>query len=94
MKKPAYTSAAHHDLAQIVSYIARDKPGAALAWVDKIEARCLLVAENPTMGDPQPHLGPGVRATAVGRYVIFHRESRGEVEILRVIPGDRDIRQL
>ena len=94
MNKPFYTSAAQQDLAEIVSYIARDKPGAALDWVAKIEAKCLLIAASPSLGELQPHLGEGVRSSLVGRYVIFHRESSDRVEILRVIGGDRDIRQL
>lgn len=94
MKKPFYTSAAQKDLADILSYIAKDKPAAALAWVDKIEAKCLLIAENPSFGELQPRLGVGVRSSVVGRYVIFHREANDRVEILRVIPGDRDIRRL
>ena len=95
MSKPVYTSAAHKDLVDIACFISKDKPGAALAWLEKIEAKCLLVAENPSIGDEQPHLGRGVRATLMGRYLIFHREAKdGQVEILRVIPGDRDIRQL
>ncbi len=94
MNKPVYTSAAYKDLVGILHYISKDKPGAALAWMEKIEAKCLLVAENPSLGDEQRHLGQGVRVTMVGRYLIFHRECNGQVEILRVIPGDRDIRQL
>ncbi len=94
MSKPVYTSAAHKDLAGIVTYISTDNPDAALSWVERIEAKCLVIAENPSLGDEQPHLGQGVRATAVGRYLIFHRESNGQVVILRVIPGDRDIRHL
>jgi len=94
MNKPYYTSAAQQDLTEIVTYLARDKPGAALSWVAKIEAKCLLIAANPSPGELQPHLGEGVRSSLVGRYVIFHRESSGRVEVLRVIPGDRDIREL
>ena len=94
MTKPYYTPAAQLDLANILSNIAADKPGAALAWVEKIEAKCLLLAENPSFGDLHPNLGEGVRANAVGRYVIFHREANNRVEILRVIPGDRDITHL
>jgi toxin ParE1/3/4 len=94
MSKPVYTSAARQDLVDVVRYISKDKPGAALAWMEKIEATCLLLADHPSLGDEQPHLGTGVRATAVGRYLIFHRESHGRVEILRVIPGDRDIRKI
>lgn len=94
MTKPYYTSAAEQDLAEILMHIARDKPGAALAWVEKIEAKCLLIAASPALGQLQPHLGEGVRASLVGRYVIFHREANDRVEILRVIRGDRDIREL
>ena len=94
MTKPFYTSAAQQDLADILTYIAKDKPGAALRWVGKIEAKCLTIAENPSFGDLQRHLGDGVRANSVGRFVIFHREANNRVEILRVIPGDKDIRHL
>ncbi len=94
MKSPLYTPAAQQDLVDILGYIARDKPDAAMAWVEKIEAKCLLIAKNPEMGELQPYFGHAVRATTVGRYVVFHREVRGRVEILRVIPGDRDIRNM
>lgn len=94
MKKPYYTSAAQKDLTDILNYIAKDKPAAALAWVDKIEAKCLFIADNPSMGELQSHLGDGVRSSVVGRYVIFYREAADRVEILRVIAGDREIRRL
>lgn len=94
MKKPFYTSAARQDLTKILECIAKDKPGAALAWVEKIEAKCLILAENPSFGELHRSLGEGVRANAVGRYVIFHREANNRVEILRVIPGDRNITHL
>jgi toxin ParE1/3/4 len=94
MTKPFYTSAAQQDLADILHYIGRDKPEAALAWVDKIEAKCLLIANNPAIGELQPRLGEGVRSSIVGRYVIFHRQANQRVEILRVIAADRDITQL
>lgn len=94
MTKPFYTSAAKQDLADILTYIARDKPDAALAWVKKIEAKCLLIAAQPEMGELKRQLGADVRANVVGRYVIFHRRSNDRVEILRVIPGDRSITNL
>lgn len=94
MSKPIYTQAAQRDLVDIVEYISRDRPEAAWAWLDKIEAKCLVIAEQPSMGDPQPRLGEGVRASAVGRYVVFHRRREDRLEILRVIAGDRDIKHL
>ncbi len=94
MGKPFYTLTAQRDLADIVEYISRDKPDAALAWVDKIEAKCLLIAQQPSVGDLQPHLGVGVRASVVGRYVVFHRQAGDRLEILRVIAGDREVKRL
>ncbi len=94
MNTPFYTPAARQDLVDILEYIAKDKPNAAMAWIEKIEAKCLLLAENPDLGELQPHLGDAIRATTVGRYIVFHRKSLGRVEILRVIPGDRDIRNV
>ena len=94
MTKPLYTSAAYKDLADILDYIAPDKPMAALQWIEKIEAKCLFISTKPGIGEAQPHLGEGVRSTFVGRYVIFHREVNEQVAILRVIPGDRNITRL
>ncbi len=91
-----YTSAAKQDLVDILEYIAGDNPAAALDWIDKIEAKCLLIGigSSTMIGEMQPHLGEGVRASIVGRYVIFHREANGRIEILRVIPGDRNVTRL
>lgn len=94
MTKPVYTSAARQDLAEILAYIARDKPRAALEWVEKIEAKCLLIADQPGMGERRQRLGVGILSNVVGRYVIFHRQTKERVEILRVIPGDRNITSL
>ena len=85
MTKPFFTPAAQEDLANILGYIAQDKPDAALAWVEKIEAKCLLIASTPRFGELQSRFGKGVRTSSVGRYVIFHRQTAERVEILRVI---------
>ena len=94
MCKPFYTTAAIGDLENILAYIARDKPDAALAWVEKIEAKCLLIASSPGIGEAKPRLGAGVRVNVVGRYVIFHRQANERIEILRVVSGDRNITEL
>ena len=91
MHTPFYTTAAVRDLEEILTFIARDKPTAATEWVEKIEAKCLLIASSPEIGEPMPRLGTGIRASSVGRYVVFHRYANRRVEILRVLAGDRDI---
>ncbi len=94
MKKPQYTTAAQQDLVDILQYISQDKPDAAVAWVEKIEQKCLLIASQPEMGERRPQLGTEVRCSFVGRYVIFHRKHDDTVEILRVVTGDRNISKL
>lgn len=94
MNKPVYTSAAISDLDSVLEYAARDKPKAAIKLVKIIEAKCLLIASSPEIGEAHRQLGLGVRSNVVGRYVIFHRHVNDRVEILRVIPGDRNITQL
>ena len=94
MKKPLYTTAAQQDLVDILRYILQDKPDAAVAWVEKIEDKCLLIASQPEMGERRSQLGRDVRCNFVGRYVIFHRKHDDTVEILRVIAGDRNITKL
>ncbi|TWT81731.1 Plasmid stabilization system protein [Planctomycetes bacterium CA13] len=94
MKKPLYTTAAQQDLVGILRHISQDKPEAAVAWVEMIEEKCLLIASQPEMGERRPQLGREVRCNFVGRYVIFHRKHDDTVEILRVITGDRNVTKL
>jgi toxin ParE1/3/4 len=94
MTKPVYTSAARQDLVEILKYIARDKPDAAAAWVEKIDAKCQQIASHAGIGEIATAFGEGVRTNVVGRYVIFHRRVGDRTEILRVIAGDRDITSL
>ncbi len=94
MKKPLYTTAAQEDWIAILRYISSDKPDTAVSWVEKIEDNCLLIASQSEMGELQSKLGSDVRCNFVGRYVIFYRRHEDTVEILRVVPGDRDITKL
>lgn len=94
MKKPRYSSAASQDLTQVMLHIAENNSTAALKWIDKIESKCLLIAQNPELGELRPEFGDCVRSFAAGRYVIFYRIVDENAEILRVLAGERDIRDL
>ena len=94
MAKVIMAPAAEQDLLDIFDYIARDKPVAAASWVETIEQKCRLIATTPEFGERRPELGVGIRSSAVGRYVIFFRAIDDGIEVVRVIPGDRDIRSL
>jgi plasmid stabilization system protein ParE len=49
MRRLRYSSKAHADVKEILFYISGDKPGAALKFVEQIETRCKLIANNPEM---------------------------------------------
>lgn len=82
---------AAEDLDEIAAYIAADNPDAALAFILRLEGRFELLAEQPKSGRPRSELGPALRSTVEGRYVIFYQEMTGGVEIVRVLHGARDI---
>ena len=94
MSKPRYTLAALEDLESILEFIAKDSPGTAVNWVRQIEKKCVSIASIPETGQTMPHLGTGVRASVLGRYMIFHRSTGDHVEILHIMPGGADVSSL
>ena len=94
MPRLRYSDASKADLKQIARFIAEDKPAAARQWVSKLREKCRLVAKHPEIGDQRPELGEGIRSTYLGRYVIYFRRTEAAVEVVRVIPGDRDTQTL
>ena len=90
-----YAPEADDDLFGIVEYIARDKPEAARNWLRKIRETCEAIANQPNMGELRPKFGvPGARSISVGDYVIFFRATEGDIEVSRVIHGNRDMRNI
>ena len=86
---------AEKDLNDILEYISRDKPEAAIRWVEKIHDTFKVVAENPEIGERRAEFKSGnIRSTLVGSYVVFYRAIIDGIEIARVVSGARDFRDL
>ena len=94
MSRLVFAPSARQDLSDIFDFIARDKPIAAVNWVEKIEEKCKLLAATPGIGETRREFGPEVRSSFVERYVIFFRPIHDGIEVLRVIAGDQDIRSI
>jgi toxin ParE1/3/4 len=63
--------------------------------IDSIVRRFFLLARHPHVGRVRDHdLRPGLRSFPVGEYVIIYRLQEGDVLILRVLRGSRDIASL
>jgi toxin ParE1/3/4 len=85
---------AEEDLLAIAEYIARDNPSAAAHWLDQIEEKLLLLAQNPQMGEAVDHLRSGLRRFSHGKYVIFYEPRETGIGLVRVLHGARKIEDL
>jgi toxin ParE1/3/4 len=88
------TARAKRDLAEIWHYIATDNIAAADRLIDSFDASIQLLAEHPGLGPARSYLGRDVRTFPVGNYLIYYRSIAGGVELLRVMHGARDVRDL
>jgi len=82
---------AEADLDDIWWYIAQDNPDAADRFLDELEEHCRTLAQFPKMGAPRDELAPGLRSLPVGNYLLFYLPIDDGIEIVRVLPGMRDI---
>ena len=88
---------AESDLDDIWYFIATESGSVDIAdrFVDTITARFANLAKHPYIGRQRDHdLRPGVRTFPVGDYIIAYRVDGGDVLILRVLRGSRDIEEL
>jgi len=94
MSRPFFSPSSRQDLREILEYIAKDKPGAALAHVERLENECWMLARNRELGSRRDDLLTNLRCWTVGNYVVCYRPSNDGVEIVRVVHGARDLSQL
>jgi len=94
MGKYIVTSRCESQINEIVNYIAEDNVDAAIDFYERLKALFRLISQNPKMGRERPELAEGLRSFPVGKYVVFYRIWAGEVAIVRVVDGARDLEQL
>jgi toxin ParE1/3/4 len=84
------------DAGDIRGYIAMDNPEAADRVVQAFEASAALLATLPELGPCKPRLR-GLRlwvVTEFPSYLMFYRMREGQVEIVRVLHGARDLQSI
>jgi toxin ParE1/3/4 len=79
------------DLSDIWQFIAEDSDDQADAFIDLIDQKFQLLAQQSGLGRRREELAEGLRGFPVGRYVIFYLLIPGGVQIVRVLHGARDI---
>ena len=93
MGKYIVTSRCELQINEIVNYIAEDNVDAAIDFYERLKALFRLIAQNPKMGRERPELAEGLQSFPAGKYVVFYRIWAGEVAIVRVVDGARDLEQ-
>lgn len=94
MKRLAYLPAALEDLRAIATYIAEDDPDRALSFIAELQDKAAQAAERPESFPARDDLAAGLRATRLGRYLIFFLNLPDEVQIVRVLHSARDLGRL
>lgn len=96
-RRVTFQHAAQADLISLYEYIGeRSGVARARAYVDRIEAACLALADYPERGTLRDDLRPGMRVIGFERRVaiVFSVESDGTVRIGRIVYGGRDLAAL
>lgn len=94
MSRLVILPAARDDLSEISDFIAQDNPERAISFLAEIEARMLQAAERPESFPARDDLYEGLRSAHHGRYMIFFLDTGAEVQIVRVLHGARDLRNI
>jgi toxin ParE1/3/4 len=89
MPKIIVAPLAQTDIDEIWDHIARDSIPNADRFVDQIERRFGLLADNPKLGTRRDTLRPGLRRFVHARYLIYYRPIRDGIEVVRVVHGAR-----
>ena len=88
------TPRADQDLEELWFFIAQDDPAAADRWLDTLEEKIRLLADNPLMGPARPDIARELRYHPVGNHLLLYRVIQGGIEIVRVVHGARDLLNL
>ncbi len=88
------TPRADQDLEKIWFFVAQDDPVAADRWLDTLEDKLGLLADNPLMGPARPDIAPELRYHPVGNYLLLYRIVSGGIEVVRVVHGAGDLLDL
>jgi toxin ParE1/3/4 len=94
VKLVVLTSRAGADLDDIWLHVALDNPSAADRLIDRIVARCHGLADHPQLGQVWPEIAPNAQALIVGDYLALYRIDGSSAEIVRVVHGARQLKDL
>ncbi len=94
MPKYIITHQADEDINEILAYIAPDNFDAEMKLFDRLVALFEMLADHRCAGRERPELKEDLHSFPEGNYLIFYRLWAGNVAIVRVIHGSRDLEEI
>ncbi|MGK7927151.1 MAG: type II toxin-antitoxin system RelE/ParE family toxin [Spirulina sp.] len=94
MNRLIITASASRDLEEISNYFLEKSVDAGDRFVEAFNKKCLYLARFPNLGKSYSHLIPDLRGIPLMNYIIFYRLLEDGIEILRVISGYRNLRDV
>ena len=94
MAKYIITDQAQRDIDEILVYIAADNLDAALTFNDRLTRLFEMLTDHAEAGRERPELKEDLRSFPHGSYLIFHRGWAGNIAIVRVLHGARDLDEI
>ncbi|MBL4885882.1 MAG: type II toxin-antitoxin system RelE/ParE family toxin [Planctomycetaceae bacterium] len=88
------TSLAESDAIDIWLYISQDDSVAASRMLHKIEGRLQSLANMLLSAEAVPYIAPHVRRSSVGSYVIYYQPIEEGIQVIRILHGAREPRDL
>ena len=94
MRSLLITLPASRDLDRISDYFLESSVEAGDRFVKTFTQKCKNLARFPYIGKSYAELKPGLRGLLLMDYIIFYQVVEDNVEILRVISGYQDLRDI
>ena len=95
MAKVFQSAKARNDLKGIFNYIAdKSSERQASRFLNTLKATMGTLAGSPRMGTSREYLASGLLGFPKGDYIIFYKEIKEGIQVIRVIHASRDIGKL
>lgn len=98
MSRILWSRPAVDDLRDIATHIAGDSPTAAARFVDRVDEAVSALSSQPRLGRIVPELSRQniyrYREVVISPWRLFYREEKGQVFLLAVIDGRRNVEDI
>lgn len=89
-----FARTAKTDLRQIADYIAEQSPDRAESFIEELREKSAKIVYQPYAYPPRDDLAPDLREAIHKSYLILFRTTDTQVEIVRIVHGARDLKNL